>query len=301
LSGQPATDCYQSSSGLTDGLKLGLAGGAGVGLGMYYFGGDKVNPISNGVFHDDVLKAVEKDYKEVAKANAKNQIIIGDRKFASIEEYEATKKYVLASDAERRNFSAEELTKVKDEAKTYTETWKNEVLNKEHEINNIEKTTQYKDALAEAQKNHLGYQSEHLANLQKQKSLISGLAKDADKVKYEELIKSNPKAFGIEATEAATIEAEAKRIASGFTTKEKALTDINGKITNQLTKVDATRTAVNSKYASYWDDVAKELKPTASPELTKAVKNFKFTKAGKAGLIAAGVGLVLGWMFGGKS
>ena len=299
LSGQPATDCYQGSSALTDGLKLAAAGGAGVGLGMYYLGGDKVNPISNGVFHDDVLKAVEEDYKEVAKGNAKNQII--NEHFANIKEYEATKKYIFAKTPEERLALGLTDDKIATGALSDPEAWKQKVINTEYAVEHIEETTQYKNALADAQKKHLGYQSEQLANLQKQKSLISGLAKDADIAKYEELIKSNPKAFGIEATEVATIEAEAKRIASGFTSRESLLTDINGKITNQLDVVKNTREYVNGTVIEHWDDAAKELKPTASPELTKAVKNFKFTKAGKAGLIAAGVGLVLGWMFGGKS
>lgn len=308
LSGQPATDCYQSSSGFGTGVKLALAGGAGTALGMYYFGGDKVNPISNGVFHDDVLKAVEKDYKEVAKNLEKAKLNTAVEKaikdaghFDSIEQYYATKTYLTTPVAERGNLPQEIINKVHPQAINNPNVYGNKLTLTERAINGVDVEKIQNEALAEAQKNHLGYQSEQLANLQKQKSLISGLAKDADVAKYEELIKSNPKAFGIEATEATTIEAEAKRIASGFTSRESLLTDINGKITNQLDVVKNTRKYVNGTVINHWDDAAKELKPTAPEALTKAVKNAKFTKVGKAGLIAAGVGLVLGWMFGGKS
>ena len=307
LSGQPATDCYQGSSALTDGLKLAAVGGAGVGLGMYYFGGDKVNPISNGVFHDDVLKAVEEDYKEVAKGKAledfskAKEAEVKAQGFKDIKEFEATKKYVNATETERAAMPKELTDLVKAEAKSNPESFKATILQTDGAIANLDIEAIGKKALEEARQNHLGYQSEQLVNFQKQKSLISGLANDADKAKFTELIKSNPKAFGIDKTEASEIEAEAKRIANSFTSRESALTEIDGKITNQLDVVRNTRTHVNGTVINHWDDAAKELKPTASPELAKAVKNFKFTKAGKAGLIAAGVGLVLGWMFGGKS
>lgn len=310
LSGQPATDCYQSSgsSGLGTGLKLGLAGGAGVGLGMYYFGGDKVSPFADGKFSDEVLKSVEEDYKVTAKNiettklnSAVEQAIKEAGHFNSIEQYNATRIYLTTPDAELGNLPQEILNKVHPQAKINKNVYGNKLTLTERAIKGVDVEKIKNEALIEAQQNHLGYQTEQLANLQKQKSLISGLAKDAELSKIEELIKSNPKAFGIEATEATTIEAEAKRIAGELASRENALKTVKKSIETQMKNVENARNFVNGSVAEYWDPVAKDLKPTATPELTKAFKNAKFTKAGKAGLIAAGVGLVLGWMFGGKS
>ena len=48
----------------------------------------------------------------------------------------------------------------------------------------------------------------------------------------------------------------------------------------------------------YWDDTAKAFKKDAPETLTKAYKSFKWNKALKGGGIAAGVALVLGYLFG---
>ena len=307
LSGQPSTDCYQGSSGFSTGLKLGIAGGLGTAAGMYYFGGDKVSPISNKVFNDDILKAVEEDYVKVAEGNALENFAkakeaeVKAKGFKNMKEFDATKKYVLASKEERAAFPKDLRKLVRKGYLSSPDLYKTEILEIDGAIANIDMEDITKKALEDARQNHLGYQTEKLANLQKQKNLIAGLAEDANAAKYEELIKSNPKAFGIDKTEAAEIEAEAKRIASSFKSRKDALSSIDKALEKQVTQVKTTRNAVNVRFASYWDDAAKELSPTAPPELAKAVKNCKFTKAGKYGAIAAGVGLVLGWLFGGKS
>ena len=307
LSGQPSTNCYQSStgSGLGTGIKLGLAGGAGVGLGMYYFGGDKVNPIVNGKFTDQVLKAVEEDYKVAAKNiettrlnSAVEKAIKDAGHFDSIEQYNATRIYLTTPDAERGNLPQEILNKVHPQAKIYKNVYGNKLTLTEQAINGVDVEKIKNEALIEAQQNHLGYQSEYLAELKKRQSLVNGLAKDATRAQYEELIKQNPKAFGIVETETAAIEAEAKRIAQGFTTKDAAVTSVLGEINSTTTNLGNIRTTLNGRYTQYLDETAKGLSESAPPELAKAVKNVKFNKAGKAGLIAAGAGLVLGWLFG---
>lgn len=56
-----------------------------------------------------------------------------------------------------------------------------------------------------------------------------------------------------------------------------------------------------TNFTTHWDEGAKAFKEGAPKELGEALKNFKWKKAGKAGLIAAGVAIVGKLLFGGKS
>ena len=56
-----------------------------------------------------------------------------------------------------------------------------------------------------------------------------------------------------------------------------------------------------TNFTTHWDKETKAFKEGAPKELGEALKNFKWKKAGKAGLIAAGVAIVGKLLFGGKS
>lgn len=72
------------------------------------------------------------------------------------------------------------------------------------------------------------------------------------------------------------------------------------KAKNAQTKiVEDLRAKLTEKVSPHWDTAKNTLKETGVPEeLTKAVRSYKISKAGKFGLIAAGVGAVLGFIFG---
>lgn len=300
LSGQPAADCYQSSSGFGTGVKLALAGGAGTALGMYYFGGDKVSPFVNGKFDDQFLKTFEGDH--VAKIGEEYKVleqsklndILRSNGISNEAEYQALKNvaqtgepgsgYLRPLGAGTKEAAQEKLDKINQEFA--------QVFDKEKELAKV--TKEY------MRNNSLSGSTEYLKQLRTQETLIRGM-KDSDSL--EKLIKDNAKVFGIEATEEAKIAEEARNIASTYrNNKAGALRYLEETaIKNQNDIVEGLRTNLTTEANKYWDDAGKCIREGAPETAKKAFKNFKFTKAGKAGLIAAGVGLVLGWMFGGKS
>lgn len=297
---QPQVDSFQKQgTGLDTGLKLAAVGGAGAGAGAYFFG-DKLgtNFLKDGKFSDDVLKAVDTNIEEVANANIEKELlqqkdaIAKKYGFKDAKQYESVKKYLDTVDE----------SKLSKKVQNMIPQQKANVYNMEKEWANL--IEQNREAIAEkalkqAQKDNFAYQKQELANLTKRKSLLEGLAKDAKPAQIEELIKNNPKVFGIEATEAAAIESEAKALAGKYVDRAGALAQVTPEVTATENSVKGLRTALNEKVIkNYWDDTTKAFKAGAPEELTKAAKNFKLTKAGKYGAIAAGVGLVLGWMFG---
>ncbi len=296
---QPQVDSFQKQgTGLDTGLKLAAVGGAGAGAGAYFLG-DKLgtNFLKDGKFSDDVLKAVDTNIEEVANANIEKELlqqkdaIAKKYGFKDAKQYESVKKYLDTVDE----------SKLPKKVQNMIQQQKANVYNMEKEWANL--IEQNREAIAEkalkqAQKDNFAYQKQELANLTKRKSLLEGLAKDAKPAQIEELIKNNPKVFGIEATEAAAIEAEAKSLAGKYVDRANALAKVTPEVTATENTVKNLRTTLNGKVANYWDDTTKAFKAGAPEELTKAAKNFKLTKAGKYGAIAAGVGLVLGWMFG---
>lgn len=313
LQQQPATDYFQKSeegSGLNTGLKLAAAGGIGAGAGTYFFG-DKVgaNITTDGkTFSDNILKAYEKDPVEIAKTKslsnfaAQKASIVTNNGFASVQEYEAIKKYISTPAADRINLPKEVTDLVPDSVKNRPDgTFIHAKLNRTNlAIDGIDIEKLTKQELKAAQQENLAYQMEELRNLSNRKSLVEGLAKDATPAQIEEFITKNPKAFGIEKTVEAEIQAEAKAIATkyGATSQAELLSKITGEVTNTENSIKSIRTRLNGEVASHWDDAAKAFRESAPNSLKDAAKNFKWSKAGKYGAIAAGAGLVLGWLFG---
>lgn len=300
LSGQPATDCYQSSSGFGTGVKLALAGGAGTALGMYYFGGDKVSPLVNGKFDDQFLKTFEGDHVEKINAILKNNKNIELEKILkansiSKAQYDALKNIVETGEVGTGYGNTFRQVPTVEEAQAKLSKINSTLTNAFDEEKELAKIT--KDYM---RNNSLSGSTEYLRQLRVRESLIDGM-KDTDSL--EKLIKDNAKAFGIEATEEAKINEEVQNIISKYgNNKAEALKHLREQVIKpQENLITTLRNRLESKAKSYWDEAGKCIREGAPETAKKAFKNFKFTKAGKAGLIAAGVGLVLGWMFGGKS
>lgn len=307
---QPTTDTFQKSeggSGLNSGLKLAAVGGVGAGAGAYFFG-DKLGAAltkDGKTFSDDILKAYQTDPAEIAKTNAVNEFAaqknaIIQRHGFTPENYEAVKKYVATPAAERANLPKEITDLVPDGVKSNPDNFKAKLFNANAAIEAIDDEAILKQSIEKARTGNLACQQEKLANLVKRKSLVEGLAKDATPAQIEELITKNPATFGIEKTAEAEIKAEAKAIAQRYGTKAGALAEVTPLVTGAENSVKNLRTTLNGQVAAHWDDAAKAFRESAPSQLKNAAKNFKWAKAGKYGAIAAGVGLVLGCLFGGN-
>lgn len=305
---QPQGDTFQregSSSSLGTGLKLAAIGGVGAGAGTYFFG-DKLglNMVKDGKFSDDILKAYQKTPKEVALTNALEESarlrkgIIESQGFTS-KNYEAVKKYVSTPFAERGNLPKEITDLVPSNVKENPEMFKPKLFDAEQAISRINAEEITKNALKHAQQGNLSYQIDNLSNLTKRKALLEGLANEATPAQIEELVKANPKVFGIEKTAVEEIANEAKTIAQQYGTKANAVNEATTLVTNAENSVKNIRTALNAQVASHWDDTAKAFRADAPEVLKNATKNFKWSNAGKWGAIAAGIGLALGCIFGG--
>lgn len=219
-----------------------------------------------------------------------------------MKEYEAVKQYVQTPAANRAALPKEITDLVPDAVKNNPDVpdLKNRLGRTALSIEGIDVDGITKQALKDAQAGNLAFQTENLANLANRKALLEGLAQDATPAQIEELITKNPKVFGIEKTVEAEIQAEAKVIVQRYGTKAGALAEVTPLVANVENSVKNLRTSLNAQVATHWDDTAKAFKADAPEVLSKAAKNFKWAKAGKYGAIAAGVGLILGWMFGGK-
>lgn len=305
---QTQGDTFQregSSSSLGTGLKLATIGGVGAGAGTYFFG-DKLglNMVKDGKFSDDILKAYQKNPIEIAKTNAFDEFvkqkkdIIENKGFTS-ENYEAVKKYVSTPLAERVNLPKEITDLVPSNVKENPEMFKTQLFDAEQAISRINDEEITKNALKQAEQGNLSYQIDNLSNLTKRKALLEGLANDATPAQIEELVKANPKVFGIEKTAVEEIANEAKTIAQQYGTKANAVNEATTLVTNAENSVKNIRTALNAQVASHWDDTAKAFRADAPEVLKNATKNFKWSNAGKWGAIAAGIGLALGCIFGG--
>jgi len=313
LAQQPTTDSFQKSegsSGLSTGIKLGTVGALGAGLGAYFYG-DKLGAAftkDGKTFTDDILKAYQQDPIELAQTNGlaeytrQKEALVKAENFKDIKEYEAVKRYVQTPAAERANLPKEVTDLVPDSIKRNPDAkaLQNRLGRTALTIDRIDDVGIAQQALKDAQAGNLAYQTEELANLAKRKGLLEGLAKDATPAQIEELITKNPKVFGIEKTVEAEIQAEAKAIAQRYGTKARALAEVTPLITSAENSVKNIRTTLNGQVASHWDDAAKAFRADAPEALTKATKSFKWLKAGKFAAIAAGVGLVLGCLFGGN-
>lgn len=311
---QPTGDTFQKSeggSGLSTGLQFAAIGGVGAGAGAYFLG-DKLGAAltkDGKTFSDDILKAFQGDYKEIAEAKALEMFKtskvnrIKASGFASVDEFNAVKEYLAAKDPSK--LSAEIKSKLPADFARNIDSYKQkytDAIIKLDKLNSDKSIKIISDRASNLIKSeNLACQIENVTNLAARKTLLEGLAKDATPAQIEELIAKNPGAFGITKTAEAEIAQEAKKIAQQLgTDKTSAVKTITNEITNVETKIGGLRKTLNDTVATHWDDTAKAFKESAPSQLKNAAKNFKWSKAGKYGAIAAGVGLVLGWMFGGN-
>ena len=303
LSGQPQVDTFQRSSGTGAATLMALTAGGATTAGLYFHNGSLVNPFKDGKFDDSFLKHMESDLAEnVTKAETealkKAQLKALAEKGITYNEAEINAiKAVAESDVAAARAAGHtipvgitdkaaaeaQLAKINEAYATVNETAVRELAKK-----------QYLNA------NSLEGSKAYLQELKAQQALIEKMGKDE---KLLELIKKNPKAFGIQATEEAKIAEEAQKLIGsgkrfGVDSKAAAEAVLKSEITAQGNVINDIRTGLTNKINLHWDSSAKRLAETAPESLTKAFKNVKLAKAGKWGLAAAGVGAVVGWLFG---
>ncbi len=288
---QPSTDTFEKSdssgSGFSTGLKLGTVAGLGTGAGMYFFG---PGPVKDGKFNDDILKAVDIDVKQVAKEKAEQ--LLADKKAKIYRNAKVT----LPEGIIPENIKAYAETGIApDELKKAMSREQAQTISKQLSEIDMEQIVKEAHELAVGQT--LQGQKDKLAKLQSQRAKLESLADDAD---LEKFFKENAETFGLKGDEKA-IEKQAKELAATYENKAGAVADYTRQISRQETLVKSTRDTLNSRMSSYYDDAAKSLKASAPEKIQQAFKNFKWKSAGKWAAIAAGAGLVLGWMFGGNN
>ena len=295
--GQPASDTYQSSgrSGLGTGLKLGAVAGVGTTAGMYFLGGDKVSPFVDGKFDDKLLRSLEDPNVAAKKAlemkNIKiNEIVKSKLGFPNDialaeEQYKAIAEVAKGKEWPAHVVKPTELAGLDEaQAKAIVE-----------DVNKIDS----QKLLEQAAKEHtLDGSTKHLSELNARKAKLTALESNISTEELAKHLKDNAKLYGITGADEAAIKAAADaEAAKGLQT---LINENAAAITAQDGRVSTIRSALDGKIRPHWDQAGKKLFDGAPENIQKAVKSFKFNKAGKFGLIAAVAGLVLGWMFGGN-
>ena len=147
------------------------------------------------------------------------------------------------------------------------------------------------DFINELRKNNI---NEYKALKESRKIIESLKDKPAELAKY---IEENAALYGIKGDEAAI-----KKAAEELANDSSKLLNINknqlGLRRNIYGRIKNFKAGKIRAVTSHIDKTTKALKKNAPEYLQKAYNSFKLKKAGKVGLIAAGVGLVLGWLFG---
>lgn len=297
---QPQADTFQKSgSGLSTGLTLGTIAGAGTGAGIYYLG---TNPIKDGKVDETLIKTTNKEAIKNLKAETINALYEQKAKATfdllgvkNLEQYNAIEKLATATKLEDLPEDTRKLLpdsiKTPKEAKTIVDLAK-------PELDKIDKTKLAQQAEKEVNNLYsLEHNSAQLKRLEGIKAKIEALPKDAKVADLEKFFIDNAETFKIKGTET-EIAAKAKKLAAKHGTKESILNLYQGRIDTKKEYIKNLKTGINDGIKGYWDDTAKAFKNDAPETLTKAFKSFKWNKALKGGGIAAGVGLVLGYLFG---
>ena len=295
---QPTTDQFvqttpqqtSGGSGLGTGAKLGLVAGAGTTAGLYFFGGDKINPFKDGKFNDKFLKTLEDSdlvAKEVDNIKAKQiENVFKKNKIANIYQYDAIKEFAQTGKVPTGVTLPKNIKTQEQATKIISK------VDKKIARINPDKIREYV-----LRTNTLDGSTKELTRLNSIKSKLTALP---DNISVDDLtkhIKDNAKLYGIKA-EGDALEAAARQMATQGRANLIAANETL--ITTQTNTVNSIRSNLTSKISAYWDDATKSLKAGAPENLQKAVKGFKLKTAGKWGAIAAGAGLLVGWMFGGN-
>lgn len=306
LQGQPGVDTYQSSSqgggsSIGSTLLTGAVVGGGTAAGVYYFG---TNPMKDGKVNSSFLEVLNKQnvkdgamtkFNELYKAQA-NPIFqkVG---IAGVEEYNAVQK--LAGLTKVEDLPQEIRAKLPATIQT-PEAAKNAIEQIKPELAKIDTQKLAQRAAGTVRPNSLAFHQTRLSKLQGLESQVKALRPEATVEELTTFFKNNASAYGLKGTDV-EIATKAENLAKTFKTQENLLNNITKRVSTHQAHINRINLNLEQQFKNHWDEGAKALKEGAPKELGQAVKNFKWKKAGKYGLIAAGVAIVGKFLFGGKS
>lgn len=299
MQGQLAQDTFQKSSGrskFADAATLAGLAGIGTTAGLYYLGGDYVNPFKDGI-DDKLLKTLEDQNIAMKKAE---ELRLG--KINEIVNSHITSEGTTITLKDISQYKAiEDVANGKPwpEHVKCPEAMKDLTTEQAKDIVAKVKDIKTKELLKQAtRESTLQGSTKYLDELNARKSKLTALKSEITTEELAKHLKDNAKLYGITGADDAAIKAAAETKAS------KGLTELiaeNGReITRQEEVVNNVRKGLKTQVEEVLDSSGKKLIKGAPENIQKAVSNFKFNKAGRAGLIAAGIAAIIGFVFGGS-
>ena len=306
LQGAPSTDTFQSSS-QSGGSSIGSALVAGVGVGgataagVYYFGS---NPVKDGKVDSSLLETLNKQNVKDAALTKFNELykqqanpIYQKVGISGAEQYNAVEK--LAGVTKLEDLPQELRAKLPSTIQS-PEAAKKAIEQIKPELAKIDVEKMAQQAGEYVRKDSLAHCQTELSKYQGLKSQVEALKPEATTEELATYFKNNASTYGLKGTQV-EIANGAENLARQYKTQQNLLSSITEKLNLQQSNINRLNLNLESQFASHWDDGAKALQEGAPKELGTALKNFKLQKAGKIGLIAGGIALLGGYLFGGKS
>jgi hypothetical protein len=285
---QVTADTFEKQgSGLAAGAKIGLVGGLGAAAGAYYFGGDKlgINPYIDGKYQDDFLKILEEEgavTKEVERLTNEEIKKLCNGKALNKYQLDAIKELADNGQLPTGVTLPKGYKLSQEQAKKLLEDIKK--INTEELVKIAEQSVTLDGSKA------------YLKELNEIKSKLGALPENITKEELAKHIQENAKLYGITGADEAAIKAAAETKAGRGLSE--LISENAAKIKIQDGVVSDIRTNLTSKVTEHFDTAKNVVKEGAPENIAKAVKNFKFKKAGKIGAIVGGIGLAIGWLFG---
>lgn len=290
---QPQADTFQKSGGI--GFIPGAIATTGAAGAAYYFANPFKEVDGKLQINDKFINNANKEYMKVQYRNARTNTIMGAVEKSKLSEPQtyAMKKYLNTGKLSEANKKA--LAGVfKDKEGKFSQAELDKYINELAEKNK----TDIQIAIENASKQDLAKLNESLANNTKARELLKTLNRDASKEDIVKLVKENPKAFGITATGADNIELAAK-LRVGDKGRGALIQEYQQQVKSNKNSIDNITKETKKMIKNGWDKEAKAFSKK-TPFLTKALKKFKWQKAGKWGAIVGGCILAYNFLFGGK-
>lgn len=299
---QAQTDEFQKQGGgsaLTPALVTGTIAGGATTAGIYNFA---TSPIKDGKVDQNLLNIL-------GKQNVEETAV---KKFEELYQAKAQKVYDIIGVADTKQYNA-----VNDLAKVAKLEYLPENTRKllpasiqtpaeakaaidlaKPELEKIDTKKLSKSAAIFANNEHsVEFNQRKIDKLNQILEKVKTLKKDATVADIEKFFVDNAETFKLKGTDA-EIKAKASKLAAQIGTQEKLLNRYQHGIDAGKARIAKINLNLEDQFKSHWDESAKAFKKDTPEALTKAYKNFKWNKAGKFGAIAAGAGLLLGYLFG---
>lgn len=305
LQGQPQTDIYQPSSNgggssIASTLLTGIVGGAGTAAGVYYLG---TNPMKDGKVNSSFLEVLNKQnvkdgaitkFNELYKAQATP--IFQKVGIAGVEQYNAVNK--LAGLTKLEDLPQEIRAKLPASIQT-PEAAKQAIEQIKPELAKIDTQKLIQQVAKQVNPDSLAFHQARLSKLQGLEAQVKALKPEATVEELTTFFKNNAATYGLKGTDV-EIATKAEKLANTFKTQENLLNNITKRVSTHQANINRINLNLEQQFKNHWDEGAKALKEGAPKELSQAIKDFKWQKAGKYGLITGGILILAKCLFGNK-